>query len=93
MLRETSAPGREAALISKPTAEDLSVHARRPGLAKAVLDIGLCLLILPAALFVMGLILALLREYTGSVVPGILLHVMQNGIAIIAIQAALVAAS
>ncbi len=49
--------------------------------------------VLMPALFVMGLILALLREYTGSVVPGILLHAMQNGIALIAIQAALVSVS
>lgn len=41
------------------------------------------------ALFVMGLVLALLREYTGSLIPCIVLHSMQNGLALIAIQTVL----
>lgn len=41
------------------------------------------------ALFVMGLALALLREYTRSLIPCILLHSLQNGLALVAIQTVL----
>ncbi|MBP1465437.1 CPBP family intramembrane metalloprotease [Candidatus Chloroploca sp. M-50] len=41
------------------------------------------------ALFVLGLLLAYLRERSGSIWPSVLLHMMQNGLAILAINAAL----
>jgi uncharacterized protein len=45
--------------------------------------------ILIPGLFVVGLFLAFLRERSGSVWPGVLYHVMQNGVAMLAIYAAL----
>jgi hypothetical protein len=45
--------------------------------------------LLMPALFFVGLILGYLRERSGSVLPGVLLHAMQNGIALLAFQAAL----
>ncbi len=67
----------------------------RWGLAPAVLLSALLFavahlvpLLLPA-LFVMGLVLALLREYTGSLIPCIMLHSLQNGLALVAIQTVL----
>jgi hypothetical protein len=45
--------------------------------------------LLMPALFFVGLILGYLREQSGSVLPGVLLHAMQNGIALLAFQAAL----
>jgi uncharacterized protein len=41
--------------------------------------------ILFPSLFFVGLLLALLREWSGSTIPCILLHVMQNSVAVIAI--------
>jgi membrane protease YdiL (CAAX protease family) len=41
-------------------------------------------LLLPA-LFFIGLILAWVRERTQSIVPGILLHAMQNGLVVVAV--------
>lgn len=43
-------------------------------------------LLLPA-LFFIGLILAWVRERTQSIIPGILLHAMQNGLVVVAIYA------
>jgi hypothetical protein len=43
------------------------------------------------ALFFVGLVLGLLREWSKSVIPGILLHATQNGLALLAIQAAMLA--
>jgi hypothetical protein len=40
-------------------------------------------------LFVIGLILAYLRERSGSIWPGVLYHVLQNGVALLVINAAL----
>jgi hypothetical protein len=45
--------------------------------------------LLMPALFFVGLILGYLREQSGSVLPGVLLHAMQNAIALLAFQAAL----
>jgi membrane protease YdiL (CAAX protease family) len=41
------------------------------------------------SLFFVGLILGYMREQSGSVLPGVLLHALQNGIALLAFQAAL----
>lgn len=41
------------------------------------------------ALFVIGLLLAFLREWSGSIIPCILYHALQNGVALIAINALL----
>jgi hypothetical protein len=43
--------------------------------------------LLMPALFFVGLILGLLREWSKSVIPGIILHSMQNGLALLAINA------
>lgn len=45
--------------------------------------------LLMPGLFVIGLCLAFLRERSGSVLPGMLYHAMQNGLAMLAIYAAL----
>lgn len=45
-------------------------------------------LLLPG-LFVVGLLLAYLRERSGSIWPGVLLHALQNGLALLAIAVAL----
>jgi hypothetical protein len=45
--------------------------------------------LLMPSLFFVGLILGYMREQSGSVLPGVLLHALQNGIALLAFQAAL----
>jgi uncharacterized protein len=45
-------------------------------------------LLLPG-LFVVGLFLAYLRERSGSIWPSVLLHALQNGVALLLINAAL----
>jgi membrane protease YdiL (CAAX protease family) len=45
--------------------------------------------VLLPGLFVVGLLLAYLRERSGSIWPGVLYHMMQNGLAMVAIYAAL----
>lgn len=47
------------------------------------------ILVLLPGLFVVGLILAYLREQSGSIWPGVLLHALQNSLALLAITAAL----
>lgn len=44
------------------------------------------LLLLMPALFFVGLVLGLLREWSKSVIPGMVLHAMQNGLALILIN-------
>ncbi len=46
-------------------------------------------LILFPALFILGLMLALLREWSKSIIPSILMHAMQNTIALVGINAML----
>jgi hypothetical protein len=45
------------------------------------------------ALFFVGLNLALLREWSKSVFPGIMVHIIQNSLALLAINAALSSAT